>query len=115
MIESTLSFIVALGVAFSASAVWRFMGVLLSARIDPNGPLMRWFVCVAYAMLAALVAGYFVLPGGALGTTPIASRLAALAAAAVAYVLLGRRIAIGVTVGLVAFLAVEALGGRIAL
>jgi len=115
MTESPLPFVVALGVAFSASLVWRFLGVLLAARVDPNGPVMRWFACVAYAMLAALVAGYFVLPGGALGATPVASRLAALAAAFVAYILAGRRIAIGVAVGLVAFLAVEALGGRVAL
>ncbi len=110
--EPSLPFVLALIAAFSASLVWRVLGVLLATRIDPQGPLMRWFACVAYAMLAALVAGYFVLPGGALGATPIATRLAALAAAFAAYFLLGRRIALGVALGIAVFLAFEAASGR---
>jgi len=113
MTPSQIPFLIAFLAAFSASAVWRLLGVLMAARIDPNGPVMRWFACVAYAMLAALVAGYFVLPAGALGGTPITSRLGALAAAFAAYFLLRRKMALGVGAGLVVFLALEAARGRL--
>ena len=115
MTDQAIPFVLALGVAFSASLVWRVLGVLLAARIDPNGLLLRWFGCVAYAMLAALIAGYFVLPGGALGATPVATRLASVAAAFVAYYLARRNTALGVAAGLAAFLVIEAATGRIAL
>jgi branched-subunit amino acid transport protein len=113
MMDHGVPFVVALGVAFSASLVWRILGVLLASRIDPNGLLLRWFGCVAYAMLAALVMGYFVLPGGALGTTPVTTRMASLAAAFAAYFLCRRKMAVGVGVGLAAFLVIEAATGRI--
>jgi len=62
-----------------ATYIWRAGGVVIAARIDPNGPLTQWFSCVAYGMLAGLISRIMLMPIGILGETPLADRLAALA------------------------------------
>jgi len=63
-----------------ATYVWRASGVVIAARIDPNGPLTQWFSCVAYGMLAGLISRIMLMPIGILAETPLADRLVALAA-----------------------------------
>src|SRR5262249_23055492 len=53
---------------------WRGIGVLLSGRIDAEGPLFRWIGAVAYALLAALIARMIVLPIGPLAATALVDR-----------------------------------------
>ena len=60
----------------------RALGVLLSGRIDAESPLFDWIACVAYAILAALVARMIVLPSGPLVETALATRLAGIGALA---------------------------------
>ena len=60
-----------------ATYVWRALGVSLSGRIDPEGALFQWAACVAYALLAALVARMILLPTGPLAETPMIDRLVA--------------------------------------
>ncbi len=63
-----------------ATYIWRAGGVVIAARIDPNGPLAQWFSCVAYGMLAGLISRIMLMPIGILAETPLFDRLAALAA-----------------------------------
>ena len=63
-----------------ATYIWRAGGVLIATRIDPTGPLSQWFTCVAYGMLAGLISRIMLMPIGILAETPLADRLAALAA-----------------------------------
>ena len=35
--------------------IWRASGVVIAARINPDGALSQWFNCVAYGMLAGLI------------------------------------------------------------
>lgn len=63
-----------------ATYIWRAGGVVIAARIDPNGALSQWFACVAYGMLAGLISRIMLMPIGILAETPLADRLAALAA-----------------------------------
>lgn len=67
----------ALAAAAIATYVWRAAGVALARRIDPDSPAMGWFACVAYALVAALVARMILLPGWPLATTSLTVRLAA--------------------------------------
>ena len=62
-----------------ATYIWRAGGVLIAARIDPNGPLSQWFACVAYGMLAGLISRIMLMPIGILAETPLVDRLVALA------------------------------------
>ncbi|MBL8699207.1 MAG: AzlD domain-containing protein [Alphaproteobacteria bacterium] len=61
----------------AATYVWRAGGIALARRIDPESPAMGWFACVAYALVAALVARMILLPGGPLATTGLVARVAA--------------------------------------
>ena len=78
---------------------WRGAGVALSGRIDPNSALMRWTACVAYALLAGLIARLIVAPQGAVGEVALWIRLGAASVAILAYFLCRRSIPLGVAAG----------------
>jgi branched-subunit amino acid transport protein len=77
----------------------RGVGVLLSGRIDAEGPLFRWIGAVAYALLAALIARMIVLPIGPLAATALVDRLGAAAAALAVFLLTRRSLLFGVLAG----------------
>jgi branched-subunit amino acid transport protein len=78
---------------------WRGAGVALSGRIDPNSALMRWTSCVAYALLAGLIARLIVSPQGAVSETALWMRLSAAGMAVIAYFIFRRSIPLGVAAG----------------
>lgn len=78
---------------------WRGLGVALSGRINADGPAMRWFAAVAYAMLAGLIARLIILPAGPLQHIPLVDRLAAAVVTIIVYLLTRRNIALGVAAG----------------
>ena len=45
----------------------RFLGVLTSERINENSKIYRWFNCLAYSTLAALISRMIIFPAGVLG------------------------------------------------
>ncbi len=79
--------------------VWRALGVSLSGRIDAEGALFQWAACVAYALLAALIARMILLPTGPLAQTPMIDRLAATSLALVVFYVSRRNMLLGVGVG----------------
>ena len=76
-LETAIAVPLALAVAALVTYAWRGLGVLLSGRIDPDGPLFAWTACVAYALLAALIARMIVLPRGDLADTAALDRILA--------------------------------------
>ena len=42
----------------------RFFGVITSERIKENSKIFRWFNCLAYSTLAALIARIIIFPSG---------------------------------------------------
>ena len=58
-----------------ATYVSRFLGVLSSVRIKETSKLFRWFNCLAYATLAALIARTIIFPVGVLSNASYLSRL----------------------------------------
>lgn len=86
-------------VGAAATYTWRALGVALSGRIDPEGLVFRWVGCIAYAVLAGLIARMIFLPVGSLATTPLASRVAAAVAALAVFYLTRRNLPLGVATG----------------
>jgi branched-subunit amino acid transport protein len=83
-----------------ATYVWRGLGAVISGRVAAAGPLFTWLGCVAYAMLAGLVARIVVMPLGTLEATALWQRLGAAAIALAVYFLLTRRnLFVGVIAG----------------
>ena len=44
----------------------RFLGVITSEKIKENSKIFRWFNCLAYSTLAALIARIIIFPSGVL-------------------------------------------------
>lgn len=90
---------VAMAAAAAVTYFWRALGVALSGRIDTESPLFDWVACVAYALLAGLIARMIILPVGPLAETPTADRIGAAVIALAIFFLTRRNIALGVLAG----------------
>ena len=90
--------------AIFATYIWRFAAVLISHRIEPNHPIFEWFTCLAYGIIAALVARTLVFPSGILLEIPLWQRLFSMFIAFLGFYLLGRRLWVGILFGEFAFL-----------
>tara|TARA_B110001454_G_C12531757_1_gene355553 strand:- start:241 stop:564 length:324 start_codon:yes stop_codon:yes gene_type:complete len=60
------SIILAILVTSLATYLSRFLGVLSSEKIKENSKLFKWFNCLAYATLSALIARTIIFPAGIL-------------------------------------------------
>ncbi|MDC3142813.1 AzlD domain-containing protein [Candidatus Pelagibacter sp.] len=58
-----------------ATFLSRFLGVVSSQGIKETSKLFRWFNCLAYATLAALIARTIIFPAGVLVDSTYSSRL----------------------------------------
>ena len=61
MVNNILIIIVVTSLATYLS---RFLGVVSSERIKENSKIFRWFNCLAYSTLAALIAKIVIFPSG---------------------------------------------------
>ena len=58
-----------------ATYISRFLGVLSSVKIKETSKIFRWFNCLAYATLAALIARTIIFPVGVLSDASYISRI----------------------------------------
>ena len=56
-------------VASIATYSSRFFGMLTSEKINENSKIYRWFNCLAYSTLAALISRVLIFPNGDLADT----------------------------------------------
>ena len=88
---------------------WRALGVALAGRIGPNSPWLDWVGCVAYALLAGLIARMLLLPAGPLMETATLSRAVGVGLAIAVYFGSRRNILAGVLTGAGALTLLESL------
>ena len=60
------SIVLAIFVTAIATYISIFLGVLSSEKIKETSKIFRWFNCLAYSTLAALIARIVIFPAGAL-------------------------------------------------
>ena len=58
-----------------ATYLSRFLGVITSMKISENSKIYRWFNCLAYSTLAALISRVIIFPNGDLGETSYLLRM----------------------------------------
>ena len=58
-----------------ATYLSRFLGVLSSEKIKETSKIFRWFNCLAYSTLAALIARMVIFPSGSLNEVDYLFRL----------------------------------------
>ena len=61
-----LNIILAILVTSLATYISRFLGVITSKRIKETSKIFKWFNCLAYSTLSALLARMIIFPAGAL-------------------------------------------------
>jgi branched-subunit amino acid transport protein len=67
--------IVVILVTSFATYLSRFLGVVSSEKIKETSKIFKWFNCIAYSVLAALIARMVIFPAGELAESGIFIRL----------------------------------------
>ena len=66
MSEMSSNIILVILVTSFATYLSRFLGVVSSVKIDVTSKIFRWFNCIAYSILAALIGRIVIFPAGVL-------------------------------------------------
>jgi len=75
MSDISSNIIVVILVTSFATYLSRFLGVISSEKIKETSKIFKWFNCIAYSVLAALIARMVVFPAGELAESGILIRL----------------------------------------
>ena len=85
MSEMSSNIIVVILVTSFATYLSRFLGVVSSEKIKETSKIFKWFNCIAYSVLAALIARMVIFPAGELAESGILIRLFVIAASVVMF------------------------------
>ena len=69
-----LNIVLAILVTSLATYISRFLGVVTSNKIKETSKIFRWFNCLAYSTLSALLARIIIFPAGALADVDYLTR-----------------------------------------
>jgi len=75
MSDMSSNIIVVILVTSFATYLSRFLGVVSSEKIKETSKIFRWFNCIAYSILAALIARIVIFPAGVLEEADLWLRL----------------------------------------
>ena len=75
MSEMSSNIILVILVTSFATYLSRFLGVVSSEKIEETSKIYRWFNCIAYSILAALIARIVIFPAGVLEEADLWLRL----------------------------------------
>ena len=70
-----------------ATYISRFMGALTSEKVSVKSKIFKWFNCVAYSTLAALLGRMIVFPAGVLADSGLTIRLLVLIACVTLFII----------------------------
>ena len=87
MSELSTNIILVILVTSFATYLSRFLGVVSSEKINETSKIFRWFNCVAYSILAALIARMIIFPAGVLLEANLLLRLMIVAICLTIYIL----------------------------
>ena len=87
MSELSSNIILVILVTSLATYLSRFLGVVSSEKIDEASRIFRWFNCIAYSILAALIARIIIFPAGVLQEADLLFRLIVVTICLIVYIL----------------------------
>lgn len=85
--------------------IWRALGTMVAAKINPDSALFDWIACVAYALLAGLISRIIIMPVGMLEHTTVAERVGATLFGFLLFFLSKRNVFVGTLGAGLAFMA----------
>ena len=80
MSEMSSNIILVILVTSFATYLSRFLGVVSSEKIKETSKIFKWFNCIAYAILSALIARMVIFPAGVLSESSILIRVLVISA-----------------------------------
>lgn len=89
--------------------MWRALGVLVGAKIRQDSALFNWISCIAYAMVAGLMARVLLMPGGEIHPDQIPYRLSAFLVGLGAWYVFRKSVPLGLLAGVATFSAITYL------
>ena len=92
MSEMSSNIILVILVTSFATYLSRFLGVVSSEKIKEASKIFKWFNCIAYSVLAALIARMVVFPAGELAESGILIRLFVVVASVVMFLFTKRNL-----------------------
>jgi len=87
MSEMSSNIILVILVTSFATYLSRFLGVVSSEKIDATSKIFRWFNCIAYSILAALIARIVIFPAGVLEEADLWIRLIVIIISIIIYII----------------------------
>ncbi|WP_316166912.1 MULTISPECIES: AzlD domain-containing protein [unclassified Bradyrhizobium] len=94
--------IVLVVVAVLPNEIWRWAAIIIAEHLRDDSPFFGWVRYIAMSLVAGVVAQLLWIPGGTLADASPGLRVAALLLGVCAWQALGRRIALGWLVGVLA-------------
>ena len=92
MSDISSNIIVVILVTSFATYLSRFLGVISSEKIKETSKIFKWFNCIAYSVLAALITRMVVFPAGELAESGILIRLFVVVASVVMFLFTKRNL-----------------------
>lgn len=96
-------------IGFLATEPWRWLGVFFSDGLDEESEIIKWVRAVSTALIAALVMRFIIAPPGLLAETSLTNRIVAMIIATITYHLLGKRLLLAISSGLISFILLSRL------
>ena len=93
MVSSNI-IILAIIATSAATFISRFMGALTSKKVSVKSKIFKWFNCVAYSTLAALLGRMIIFPAGVLAEANIIIRLIVLIVCVVMFIVTKKNLVI---------------------
>lgn len=109
--DGTGGYLTLLVAGFLATEMWRWMGVLVGARLSVDGALFQWVKAVATTLIAAMVSRMLLFPAGQLAEVPWGLRIGAFLGGLAIYYASRRNLGAGVAGGALLLLTAQALRG----
>ena len=85
MSEMSSNIILVILITSLATYLSRFLGVVSSEKIKETSKIFKWFNCIAYSVLSALIARMVIFPAGELAESGIVIRLFVVAVSVVMF------------------------------
>ena len=82
---------------------WKIIGVVAAGKIKDDSEVLEWVSCVAFAITAGIMIKVLMAPSGILEEAPFFARFCGVTLGVIAFFLSGRKIFIGLGVGLPVF------------
>ena len=89
-----INIVLAILVTSLATYISRFFGVLTSKKIKENSKLFKWFNCLAYSTLSALLARIIIFPAGVLADADLIVRLIVLISCIFIFIIMKKNLVI---------------------